>query len=129
MSENADHIIFQRFNSNDLVEGILAGESIPSCVSVNDSTYTYRPTGEKECWLCTIKHLGAAWEYASEVQSHPHHFIKCVGALVAASRECPSADGRTRIREYYNNAIDTHCLEDMNPLLQFIYDLFEKEQP
>lgn len=87
-------------------------------------TYTYVPTGENTCWRCTLKHLGAAWEYASELQKYPHHFIKCVGALVAASRECPSAEGRRLLDEYYNSCLTLNVVEDMDILLKDIYSIY-----
>lgn len=113
---------------SELAELIIAsGECDSSDIVAENTTYTYIPTGEKTCWKCTLKHLGVAFEYASELQKYPHHFIKCIGALVAASRECPSSKGRELLYTYYNKCLDKDVIEDMNTLLSDIYSIYREQ--
>ena len=126
MKNNDTDYKFVGFTDNDIITDIIEnnGYTDNADVLMCDSTYTYAPTGDSLCWLCTIKHLGVAHEYASEVQRYPHHFIKCVGALVAASRECPSNECRKHICDFYNQCINTNTVTDMNDLLKLVYDRY-----
>ena len=110
---------------NDIADAIITNNDCDHADIIHiDDAYVYVPTGEELCWKCTLKHLGAAWEYASEIQKYPHHFIKCIGALVAASRECPSAEGRTLLYEFYNECLMSNVVEDMNTLLKDIHSIY-----
>lgn len=116
---------FIGFEDNTYIDRILRGEVCDeSDIMTDGDTYMYVPTGDSVCWKCTLKHLGAAHEYASEVQKYPHHFIKCIGALVAACRECPSRFCRELIYAFYNDCLEKNIISDMNSLLTAVYNKY-----
>jgi hypothetical protein len=119
-------LTFKKIKDNDIVDNLLNGGEYTDDADIvhTDEGFEYAPTGDSLCWKCTIKHLGAACEYASEVQRYPHHFIKCIGALVCASRECPSMNCRRHICDFYNQCLSTGTIEDMTQLLMLVYSAY-----
>ena len=84
-------------------------------------TLYYSLPGLSFCWKCTVKHLGQALGFASELEAYPERVVCLVGELGHAYRECPDPDTAKEIRNYYTRILDTGCVPDFTPILKRVY--------
>lgn len=119
------------FNNED-AEGILDQlmefeESSPSWhafvsrvrqLRIDGDYLLYSIPGLPLCWKCTVKHLGQALGFASEVENYPERLICVVGELGHAYRECPDPEIAKEIHNAYQRILDIGCMEDLTPLLK-----------
>ena len=72
------------------------------------------------CWKCTMKHVGQAVGFASELEGYPERIACVVGELGHAYRECPSKSVAEKIRDTYTRILDTGCVPDFTELLKLV---------
>lgn len=81
----------------------------------------YTLPGLPLCWKCTVKHLGQAVGFASELEGYPERLICVVGELGHAYRECPDSELAEDIRSTYVRILETGCVPDFTPLMEKVY--------
>jgi len=113
-SEGAQQLLDEVLDS-DHPAAILAREKILHQYGVD---VYYSPPGLPLCWKCTLKHVGQAVGYAAELEAYPERIACVVGELGHAYRECPDRELSEKIRQTYQDILDTGCIPDFTPLLR-----------
>lgn len=125
---------FTTDRAQQVVEQLLTADSdspnLPAeVVQQSERCFVWRPNGRTTCWDCTIKHLGTAASYASELRQYPHYFIRMIGELNHAYMECPEAYLADQIRGVYKEALRLQVAPDLDSLLTLAYQRYQEGSP
>ena len=122
-TEDAQQVVEQLIEQDDV-------QHLPAAVvQQSEQCFVWRPNGRESCWECTIKHLGTAAAYATELRSYPQYFIRMIGELNHAYMECPESYLADRIRAVYKEALRSNVVPNLEPLLTLASQRFQEVLP
>ena len=122
-------MVLHGFSTNDLAaqqilnELMVAGDAdkivsrVRQLKRIDDDVY-YTLPGLPLCWKCTLKHIGQAISFASELENYPERIGCVVGELGHAFRECPDKTIAQHIHDAYQHVLDEGCVGDLTNILK-----------